>query len=336
VQYALSGASVSSTTIDNGGVEVVYGTASDTHANSGGYDLVGSGGVASGTVVTSGSEYVLAGGTTLGASISNGIEVVFGSASGTVLNNAASEYVSSGAVASGTTANSGSIDYVFAGGSAIDTDLNGGGQINYGTATSVTITAGTQDVEGGGTANATTLSGGFEDVLSTGVASGTILDGGYEYVFSGGTASGTIISAGTFEIASGGSTGTGAVTFSGGGTLLLDDAVHFGGLVVGFNVPADRIDLLNIAYIPGTTTSSWTQLTSGVNASGTLQISDGTSGTTADITLLGQYVAANFNVTGDGLGGTLVTDPPVAQPLPMAADPGAVGSSTTRIGGTAG
>jgi autotransporter passenger strand-loop-strand repeat protein len=140
--------------------------------------------------------------------------------------------------------------------------------------------------------------------------SGTIVQGGTESVSSGGTASATVISSGTLEIASGGSTDTGAVTFSSGGTLLLDDAVHFGGLVAGFNVPADRLDLLNISYISGTTTSSWTQLTSGANASGTLQISDGTSGTTADITLLGQYTAGNFHLSSDGLGGTLVIDPP--------------------------
>jgi autotransporter passenger strand-loop-strand repeat protein len=289
---------------------VVYGAASGTQVNSGGYDLVG--GTVSGTNVNSGSEYVLAGGTTTGAVISNGLEVLFGVGSGTVLSGSASEFVSSGATALGTIVNSNSIDYVLAGGVASGAHLNGGTQIDYGTAVSTVITAGTQDVEGGATANTTTLSGGFEDVLAGGFASGTIINGGYEYVFSGGTASGTVISAGTFEIASGGSTGTGAVTFSGGGTLLLDDAVHFGGLVAGFNVPADHLDLVNIAYISGTTTSSWTQLTSGSTASGTLSISDGTPGTTANITLLGQYTAGNFHVTGDGAGGTLVTDPPVA------------------------
>jgi len=110
-------------------------------------------------------------------------------------------------------------------------------------------------------------------------------------------------------VASGGSAGL--VTFSSGGTLLLDDAVQFGGLVAGFNVPADKLDLLDIAFISGTTTSSWTQLTSGTTGSGTLKISDGTSGTTANITLIGQYVAADFHLTSDGMGGTLVTDPPL-------------------------
>jgi autotransporter passenger strand-loop-strand repeat protein len=94
----LAGGSVSSTTIDSGGMQVVYGTASGSRGNFGGYDLVGSGGAAIGTTVTSDSEYVPAGGTVSGTTVSSGEEVIFGTASGTVLNNGAAEYVSSGAV----------------------------------------------------------------------------------------------------------------------------------------------------------------------------------------------------------------------------------------------
>jgi hypothetical protein len=39
-------------------------------------------------------------------------------------------------------------------------------------------------------------------------------------------------------------------------------------------------------------------------------VTDGTH--SANITLLGQYTAANFNIATDGHGGTLVTDPPVS------------------------
>jgi hypothetical protein len=56
---------------------------------------------------------------------------------------------------------------------------------------------------------------------------------------------------------------------------------------------------------------SWTQLvSSGANASGTLTVSGG--GSSANLTLLGQYVTANFGIQSNGVGGTLVTDPPVA------------------------
>ena len=46
--------------------------------------------------------------------------------------------------------------------------------------------------------------------------------------------------------------------------------------------------------------------------SGTLTVTDGTPATTANITLLGQYAASNFNTQPDGHGGTLVLDPPVS------------------------
>jgi hypothetical protein len=47
-------------------------------------------------------------------------------------------------------------------------------------------------------------------------------------------------------VASGGSTGGGAVTFVGGGTLQLDASVSFGGLVAGFGAP-DHLDVRDIA-----------------------------------------------------------------------------------------
>jgi hypothetical protein len=47
------------------------------------------------------------------------------------------------------------------------------------------------------------------------------------------------------------------------------------------------------------------------NTSGTLTVSDH-GGNTANITLLGQYVAGNFNIATDGHGGTVVYDPAVS------------------------
>jgi len=112
------------------------------------------------------------------------------------------------------------------------------------------------------------------------------------------------------EVMSGGSVGSSTVTFSGGGTLQLDDSVHFsGGLVAGFAQP-DMIDLRDIAFISGTTSVNFAAAPS--NTSGTLTVGNGTSGTTANITLLGQYVAGNFHIQSDGAGGTLVTDPPMS------------------------
>jgi hypothetical protein len=136
----------------------------------------------------------------------------------------------------------------------------------------------------------------------------TVANGGFELVESGSIDSGVTISGGTFDVASGGSTGSGPVTFasSGGGTLQLDASVSFGGLVAGFGAP-DHLDLRDIAF--GSSTSvSFVEAAGGT--SGTLTVTDGAH--TANITLLGQYMASQFTSASDGHGGTLIGDPSVA------------------------
>ena len=134
--------------------------------------------------------------------------------------------------------------------------------------------------------------------------------GGIDLVFSGGVASGTIISGGLMEVMSGGSIGgaAGTATFAGSGILELDDSQHFLGRIGGFQ-SGTLLDLSDIPFVAGTTVG-WNQVTSGSTASGTLTVSDhaGHSGT---ITLLGQYMAGQFNIAADGHGGTVVYDPPV-------------------------
>ena len=64
--------------------------------------------------------------------------------------------------------------------------------------------------------------------------------------------------------------------------------MSFGGTVAGFGQP-DHIDLRDIAFTAATTLAF---LEAAGDASGTLTVSDGTH--TANITLLGQYVTAQF------------------------------------------
>jgi autotransporter passenger strand-loop-strand repeat protein len=321
VQYVLPGATAAGTVVGNGGVEVDYGFITSASVASG-YDLVGSGATASATAVNGGSEYVLSGGSATGTTVSNGLEVVFGVVSAVVLGSGASEFVSSGGTASGTTIGNGATDYVLAGGIVSGANLAGGTEFVFGTATSAIISGGAQHVEAGGTAAATILSGGIEDIGAGGVATGMILRAGYAGVAAGGIASGTILSGGYFEVASGAMvTGSGAVTFSSGGILRLDDSIHFGGLVAGFSVP-DVMDLADIPFVSsggsgGATTATWTQLTSGASASGSLLVAQ--DGHSANLTLLGQYVQGNFHILNDGAGATLVTDPPVVTAI---TDPG--------------
>ena len=131
--------------------------------------------------------------------------------------------------------------------------------------------------------------------------------GGKEIVRAGGTTNATVISGGLVEVMSGAYVSGRLFTFAGGGALQLDRSAAFNGQVAGFAVP-DRIDLLDIAFAPGTTKASFTE--AGSHTSGTLAVTDGAH--TAKLALLGSYVTSQFHLASDGHGGTLVTDPPTA------------------------
>lgn len=86
---------------------------------------------------------------------------------------------------------------------------------------------------------------------------------------------------------------------------MLDASSSFGGLVARFGIP-DHLDLRDIAFGSG---SQLSFAEAGSNLSGTLTATDGVH--TANILLLGQYTAGQFTSASDGLGGTLIGDPPV-------------------------
>jgi autotransporter passenger strand-loop-strand repeat protein len=232
---------------------------------------------------------VWASGVAQGAIISGGTQEIWGSASGTTVSSGGFDIIISGGSDSGAIVSSGGTHQVWASGLGIGTHVNSGGvEQDWGTASGAAVSSGgTQYVYSGGAAVATTVNGG-----------------GYEQVFSGGTANATTINGGTLEVGTGGSAG--AVLFASGGTLQLDSLVAFGGTISGFHL-GDEIDLRSLAFTSGVTTATWSQTTSG---SGTLTV--GSGATVENLTLLGQYSLANFSVTSDGQGGTLITDPPVS------------------------
>ena len=105
----------------------------------------------------------------------------------------------------------------------------------------------------------------------------------------------------TFEIASASSA---AISFGGTtGTLKLDDSPSFTGTVAGMSAN-DTIDFadLNFATIAKPSFA-------GTSSAGTLTVTDGSH--TANIALLGNYLASTFVASSDGHGGTLVVDPPL-------------------------
>jgi hypothetical protein len=110
-----------------------------------------------------------------------------------------------------------------------------------------------------------------------------------------------IINAGaTLELAS---PYSGPVTFaSTTGTLKLDNSASFAGTVAGMG-GQDTLDLADINFATIQNPSF-----SGTSTGGVLTVTDGSH--TANIALLGNYIASTFTVSSDGHGGTFVVDPP--------------------------
>lgn len=183
------------------------------------------------------------------------------------------------------------------------------------------LAGGVEYVSATGIATGTLVSGGnaTQYVLTGGIASNTSVgSGGNQIVSSGGVLSGTTtLSGGKLEVQTGGSAGASTVGFAAavGGHLVLDDLQHFAGLIAGFGVPGD-IDLVDIA-LGSNTSMIFTE--AGSNLSGTLSVSDGVH--IANLTLFGQYVTGQFKAAGDGHGGTLITDPPIATGSGIATPP---------------
>ena len=203
-----------------------------------------SGGTASGTTLSGGTEYVSAGGTALGA--------IFGSTSGTLdleqpqgLSGTISgwqvgdviDFVSTSVTSAGisgstltvTVSGGSAFTYQLAGqeantGANVQSDGAGGTDVTLVTETPIVSSGQTLKVSSGQTSNGiVVLSGGTVDVLSGGVASGTVVSsGGTEIVSAGGTDDGArSVSGGTqldYGLASGATVFTGSQVVESGGT----------------------------------------------------------------------------------------------------------------------
>jgi autotransporter passenger strand-loop-strand repeat protein len=302
----------------NGGILDILSGGTAVSGGVAGEDDVSAGGVASAMTIGGGFEYVSSGGTAISTTLfEHASQTVYqgGKAEFTVVSFGSFEFVQSGATTSFTTVSGGTEDvlagvvfstvvsdgfeYVFSGGLASGTVASNGGIL---------------DVFAGGTASGgEAISGGDAFILAGGSAVNLIAGmGGFDFVLAGATLSSATMSGGFLEVESG-ATATGIVTYAAGGTLQLDEAKTYGLTLTGFGVPG-AIDFSAVAYASGTTSATYTS--TGVG-SGTLTVTDGTH--TAQIALLGQYVTANFKLSADGHGGTLIVDPPVSSGLAVAA-----------------
>ena len=210
----------------------------------------------------------------------------------------------------------------------VDNTISGAGQLGEGQLTlhnkgtiiasgsnALTIDTGANAVVNSGTLGATG-SGGL--VIHSDIAnSGLLWANGGSITIDGnvsGTGSALIDGVATFEM--GGSFGENVTLDAGANaTLKIDHAADFSGAVAGFD-GNDVLDLADIAFGSNTTLG---YAANSNNTGGTLTASDGTH--TANIELLGQYMAASFVMSADGFGGTLIHDVAPATLTPTLTQP---------------
>jgi autotransporter passenger strand-loop-strand repeat protein len=317
------------TTVLSGGVAIVAGVASAAVVLDGGTMEVSSGGVVDSTTVGSGGTLVvLQGGLDGGPDAvltdtgmyptdsttvsSGGEEIVLGFSSAVTIDSGGLVVVSSGGAAGASLVNSGGVEVISSGGEVIRPFVSSGGEVvvsaggtllgaHLGSDTSYggpTVLGGTVIVESGGTTNGDELASGSREVILSGghAAQDISLLGGTLEVASGGLANYVEFDAISSYV---------QYNVSGGSTLVLDAATSFHGVVAGFgnNSDPDKIDRADIAF--GTAGKKGPLSYNGNLLGGTLTVTDGVH--TANIALLGQYIASEFAVSNDGHGGTLIT-----------------------------
>jgi hypothetical protein len=115
------------------------------------------------------------------------------------------------------------------------------------------------------------------------------------------------------------------ITFTNGagvsGELVLDDATHFTGTIMGFTGDGSVAysDLIDLANVPlASVVAANTTYTDNGNGTGALTLNDASHHALVSLTLEGSYQLANFAFQNDGSGGVLVIDPPVQANRPAA------------------
>jgi hypothetical protein len=194
---------------------------------------------------------------------------------------------------------------------------NGNDSVTAGNASIITVGNGTNTLSAGAGSNI--VAGKGNDTVIAGNGSIITVGNGADMVTAGNVSTVTVGNGNDTVTTGAGSTvtvgnGNDTVTvgddftiIAGSGTdkFVVDStASPLTGSITGFGAQ-DTIDLSNVTFGTGTTLAL-TENSSNTEAM--LTVGDGTH--TANLTLIGQYVAAQFSLTTDGQGGTLITDPP--------------------------
>jgi fibronectin-binding autotransporter adhesin len=313
-QVVESAGTANSTTVSSGGTEVVSfgGTTSGTLL-SGGQEAVLRGGRSSGTdILSGGSELVSSGGSALATVISGGtLEVASGgTASGVIFSSGGTLQLDSSSHLSGSVSGFHLGDQIDLRGLAFSSSSS---TLSWKQTTSGANASGTLTVREGRTSTTITLVGSYtasnfsatsdghggtlitDPPITSGGTSGATNSGtgsGSEGIAGAPGGSGTTVHSGGYEFAGGGT-----VPF-GGGMMQLDSLLsQFAGVISGFDL-GDEIGPHSLGFGSPSSSMSWGAMPERRDKGGTFNLN-----------LLGQYAAANFNVSADGHGGSLITDP---------------------------
>lgn len=270
-EQAVEGTASFATLIDGRQTVLSGGVATGTVLSSGSYEVVSVGGSAAGTTIGSGGlAYVYSGGTASGTHVeSGGVLVVLphGSATGTTVDSGGLVITSGVAVLSGTSVvtdvpavlsgnvvSAGQVELVLPQGSALSAVIDYGALYDYSHASGTVVSGGDLMVTGSGVTTGTTVDGGTDYILSGGSAVSTTVSAGYEDISAGGVASGTTLTGGDQFVFSGGSA---AATSVGSGSYQI---VSSGGSATGTSVGSGGIE-----YVDALAVASGTAVGSGGN-----------------------------------------------------------------------
>ncbi len=194
--------------------------------------------------------------------------------------------------------------------STISTTFNNTGTVSVGSGSTLDLTGGGTDVgatyEGAGTVE---FGGGTRTLSGNSVIESTTLINNSAINVNNGALqiTPTVTGSGSFTMTGNATLGFGggdaqAITISGVGNAIdIAQVLSFTATVSGFG-PGDLFDSQNLTY-SSVDTLVWTQVTTGSNAKGTLQVYNGST-LEETLNLAGTYSTTNFALRGDSSGGT--------------------------------
>jgi autotransporter passenger strand-loop-strand repeat protein len=306
------------TTVNDGGVQDVDGgIVTVTTINAGGIQNVTAGGDVSGDVIESDGVVNVSGETVYHSPGGEFADVIRSQVDGTIVGSGAALHLSGAGIASNSTINGG---VMTVSGSIPDpvpsNPYYNSPAVDASSATNTILNSGSLSVSDGGIVTSTTLNGGTLDVLNEGTANATTIHlGATELVESSGVIGATTIAGGSLDLKAG-AISDDAITFSGQGTLEIEQKVLSGTSTFASQIKGialgDSIDLSGLSYMGGATAS----------VSGSiLTVSNGAA---SESFTLANTLVTHFGITKDSSGGILLT---AAAALPIIA--GAVSGQET-------